>query len=411
MKPHIQLIVFACLVAFGHIHSRAQSEALPQQRPPRVRPRPQQPDKQSVHDSQWQPIIEMDGLVFPSLILATATMKAPPLPPAYVGDAFGLFGVEIISPKNNCSVDLTIRVDEIAPPSEYEATLPREGVAYEIFPPLEYRFERLRRVVQPFPINVVFKVRIDGGSLMTVARRAQVRPINECPFAWGHRDRNVHPQSWMFAAYVNEDHPWIDDLLREAINTGAVSQFVGYQGGQNNVYLQVFAIWDALQRRGFTYSNIATTSALSKYVFSERVRFLSDSIKTSQANCVDGSVLFASILRKIGLDVFLVLQPGHCFLGFWLDPQRRTPVFLETTMLGNTNLRQYSDDGTLSGSLAQIFGGQTKNQASYQSFVAAINIGLQEVQRVSPSEARNNPQYQIVDIARARQMGIAPLTW
>jgi len=351
----------------------------------------------------------MDGLVFPSLILTTATMNSPPPPPTYVGDAFGLFGISITSPKDNCSVDVTIQVDEIARTAEYEATLPRKGVVYEIFPPLEYRFDRLMRVIQPFPINIVFKVKIDDGPLMTVSHRAQVRPINECPYAWDHRDGNIRQQHWMFAAYVNEDHPWIDGLLREAINTGVVSRFVGYQGSKNEVISQVFAIWNVLQRRGFKYSSITTTSAISNRVYSQRVRFLSDSITTSQANCVDGSVLFASVLRKIGLDVFLVLMPGHCLIGFWLDGQHRQSLFLETTMLGQTNLQRYSEDGSLSGSLAQILGQQTRNQASYQSFSAAISVGLQKVRSISPAEARNNPQYQMIDIGEARKRGISPL--
>lgn len=403
--------MFICLGLLGYVHSYAQSEASQQQQTPRVRPRPGQSQTPPDHDAQWQPIIEMDGLVFPSLILATATMKQPPTPPTYVGDPQGLFGISITSPKDDCSVDLTIQVDEIAPSAEYEVTLPRKGVTYEIFPSLEYRFDRLRRVIQPFPINIVFKVKIDEEPLMTVSRRAQVRPINECPFAWDHRDGKVRAQGWMYAAYVNEDHPWIDEILREAINTGAVPNFTGYQSGQDYVFQQVFAIWNVLQRRGFKYSSITTTSAISKRVYSQRVRFLSDSIKTSQANCLDGSVLFASILRRIGLDVFLELQPGHCLLGFWLDPKHRGVAFLETTMLGNTNLGNYSEDGTFAGALGRLGGMATKNQASYQSFSAAISAGNHKVSNVSPLESRSNPQYQRVEIANARQRGISPIAW
>jgi len=407
-------ICFICLLLLGHVDSYAQGKQTskqPQQKTPSVRQQQEKSRDQLARDTQWQPIIEMDKLIFPSMILATATIKQSSASPTYVGDAYGLFGISITSPKDDCLVDLTIQVDEIASPAIYEATLPRKGVTYEIFPPLEYRFDRLIRVIQPFPINIVFKVKVDGGPLMTVAHRAQVRPINECPFAWRHRTGPVQQQGWMFAAYVNEDHPWIEGLLNEAINTGVVNRFVGYQGSRNDVITQVFSIWNVLQRRGFKYSSITTTSALSNNVFSQRVRFLSDSIKTSQANCVDGSVLFASVLRKIGLDVFLVLQPGHCFLGFWLDSQHQNSMFLETTMLGNTNLQNYGEDGTLRGALAELLGHNTRNQASFQSFSAATTVGLQKARSVSPAEARTNSQYQMVDISEARKRGISPLAW
>ena len=38
-------------------------------------------------------------------------------------------------------------------------------------------------------------------------------------------------------------------------------------------------------------------------------------LKIHQANCADGSVFMASILRKIGYDVSLVLGPGHMWNG------------------------------------------------------------------------------------------------
>ena len=62
----------------------------------------------------------MDGIVFPSMILATATAKQQSTPTTYVGDTYGLFGISITSPKDNCQVELTIQVDEIASPAVYD---------------------------------------------------------------------------------------------------------------------------------------------------------------------------------------------------------------------------------------------------------------------------------------------------
>jgi hypothetical protein len=84
---------------------------------------------------------------------------------------------------------------------------------------------------------------------------------------------------------------------------------LGYQGSEDDVLNQVFAIWNVFQRRGIKYSSITTTSSTSKKVASQYVRTFSDILNAKQANCVEGSILFASVLRKIGMAPFLVLLP------------------------------------------------------------------------------------------------------
>jgi hypothetical protein len=102
-------------------------------------------------------------------------------------------------------------------------------------------------------------------------------------------------------------------------------------------------------------SSITTATGESPAVKSQYVRFPGDSIRTSQANCVDGSALFASVLRRIGIDPVLVVIPGHCFLAFYLDRDQRTAAWLETTMLGSATLSQYPAENRVSGKLAHLF--------------------------------------------------------
>ena len=65
---------------------------------------------------------------------------------------------------------------------------------------------------------------------------------------------------------------------------------------------QVYALWHTLQRRDFKYSSVSNSSLSSNVVYSQRVRTISDALGASQINCVDGSVLFASLLRAINID-------------------------------------------------------------------------------------------------------------
>lgn len=62
------------------------------------------------------------------------------------------------------------------------------------------------------------------------------------------------------------------------------------------------------------------------------------SITNTQANCVDGSVLFASILRKISIKPFLVTIPGHMYVGFFLSLDKSDFVGLETTVIGERRM-------------------------------------------------------------------------
>lgn len=148
--------------------------------------------------------------------------------------------------------------------------------------------------------------------------------------------RAAQDLSWVFAAYVNEDHPWIEKILQETLKRGKARQFVGYtQAGPADVDRQVEAIYDMLQRSGIKCSSIVTTSAVSDRVDSQHVRFLTDSLKSSQANCIDGTVTMASILRKIAIHSYVILGPGHAMLGYSLTDDPRTGIAaLETTMIG-----------------------------------------------------------------------------
>ena len=77
----------------------------------------------------------------------------------------------------------------------------------------------------------------------------------------------------MFAAYVNEENPQIDKILREALNTRIVNRFSGYQSQRPNaVQNQVYALWNVLQKRDFKYSSISANSLASNKVFAQRVR-------------------------------------------------------------------------------------------------------------------------------------------
>ena len=303
----------------------------------------------------------MDRQLFPSLIIATATQRpsedgeeAKEPDPYMLGDQFGVVGVSIKAPKADAQVTVTLKENELMAAATWSGELPEEGKDYSIAPQVSYKFDRLRKVTQQVPMGVTFEVEVDGEFAGEKTETLQVRSINDCPFAVSNAEETVEEEDapagstemgWMFAAYVNENHPMLDKVLQEALETKIVGGFRVTTHEHEETLKQVFAVWSALQKRGIQYSSTTTTPGGSESVKSQYVRFVDQSLTNTQANCVDGSVLLASILRKISIEPFLVTVPGHMYVGFYLGAGKSQFIALETTVIGLPDMAEEKKPG------------------------------------------------------------------
>jgi hypothetical protein len=170
--------------------------------------------------------------------------------------------------------------------------------------------------------------------------------------------------------------------------------------------LQVQAIWAAFLHRGLKYSSITATSTSNDKIESQYIRTLGESFENLQANCADGSVLFASVLRKIGIEPVLVCVPGHMYLGFYRYYDYANSVFdssdlvfLETTRMGDIDLSEYRGDDYLQSLIIEF------------SFKLALLDGMGEFERAkSKFDDDEETEYQIIDIKKMRSQGIMPVT-
>lgn len=207
---------------------------------------------------------------------------------------------------------------------------PQAGSEVYLMPEIPWQYEALYKQLASTPLNFYFRLFDDEGNKVEKVVPLLLRSVNDCIFQYKELDL-----SFLFAAFIQEEHPEIDKILKEALNTKMVSAVVGYQGNEEMTHKQVAAIWRVLHDRGFQYSSITSTAGTSSKIASQAVRTFDNAIKTQQANCVDGTIVFASILRKIGISPLLVIVPGHCFLGYYTDKTKKNIVFLETTLLSN----------------------------------------------------------------------------
>jgi len=347
--------------------------------------------------------VDTDQL-FPAEILAVAARRVKEKAPArYLGDPNSALGVLLTSSAADVHVRVSVKVDGLAEQSSFETTIPEANQQYEIWPTIRFNTRTLAKIQESFPTTAVFSVSVNGVAAGEQSRMIQVRSVNDVPLEYVTKDKQVFDVSPLFTAFVNENHPYIDRILREALRVNVVQHFAGYQGSPQDVYREIFAVWNVFQRQGVKYSSITTASGESEAVFSQHVRFLDEAIENSQANCVDGTVLFASVLYKLGIYPVLVLVPGHMFLGFYTDAQRQQISFLETTLIGSPGLNDLqrewifkTDDGYLSSE-------------SYKQFSYALDFANEEFQKVRPQFEANTPGYMLIDVQAARRAGISPI--
>jgi len=365
---------------------------------------------------EWEPDVYPRGNIFPSFLIGTARVDLPEELFAvwegnHLGDPQGVIGITVAEVKAGSKIDVTVKANEFMAESRLVKTVKEDMTDLLIHPKIAYKYDALAKVTQAVPLNITISLSIDGKSEGEKVITTTMRSINDCLFgveevAEDEEEARTSDYSWVFAAYVNENHPLVDSLLKEALDTGIVSSFDGYQSGDSEqVLLQIFSIWNMMQRHGLKYSNVTTTAAEDDGVYSQHVRLFDESVQASQANCVDGTVLLAAILRKIGLRPALVLVPGHMFLAVDLDDE--TTIGIETTLLGETDLRPVKDR-----TAAQLKKIETRRaEKSWQSFESAVSVGTEALEEAADKIASDDLSYQLIDLADAREAGILPITY
>lgn len=210
------------------------------------------------------------------------------------------------------------------------------------------------------------------------------------------------------AAYVNEEHPQIDKLLREALDTRIVNRFLGYQGNAHqseNVDKQVYALWNVLQKRNFKYSSTTNTSLSSNVVYTQRVRTLDDALESSQINCVDGSVLLASLMKAININPILVRIPGHMFVGYYTDKSHKNMNFLETTMIGDVNLDDFFPDEKLDSTMV----GKSQNQMSKLTYEKSKEYATRKYRENDSLIHSGKVNYMFLEIDKKTRAQVQPI--
>lgn len=344
--------------------------------------------------------------MFPSYELAFAKMNlkelgpegpnSPEDAPQYEQSAQGsTLGVRLYKIKRGDEYEITLVSDGYRPllidKSVYKFTAKEDAATAIAYPDLNFNYSMLRENRQTQLFKIIATVKRNKGTPLTQMKTWQLRQINDCLLTakgkilqknGGVRMEAVKIAPLTLSGFVNENHPAIPDILESALRTNIVDRFSGLQGNSDEQVLrQLAAIWAALEKEKLSYSSIAATTPSVAVV--QHVRMIDDTLRSSQANCADGSVLFASIAYKIGLDPQLVLSPGHCYVAVRLPSGAM--IGIEMTVIGRKSFGEAIEIAT------------SKSKASLENNRSKFDAA-------DPSTG-----YMIVSISGCRKLGIQPI--
>jgi hypothetical protein len=354
--------------------------------------------------ADWSVRVTPFNGIYPSLELSQAQRSNASADTFTLGAGSGLIAVALTSRHAGENIVVSTRIPEFERTQKLHAVLTQPNHRYELYPPLQWDPAWLPPHGKPVPANIEFAVERDGVAAGIHTEHVTIHPFDEALY-FVRDGTDTVDLSWIFAAYVDENDGVVDEVIDRAKSSGIVNEFDGYaRGDADAVYVQAWGIWSAIGERGIRYSNADPAIQRGPHVFSQRVRLLSETWNDRSANCIDGSVLIASVLQRIGIRSFLVLVPGHAFLGFYTDAGGQHAAYLETTLLGAnvaaSSTPSFARDVTMS----------PENKRSLASFTAALAAGRVHHARVGAKlDGRHRPDYELIDISAARSFGIRPI--
>lgn len=261
--------------------------------------------------------------------------------------------------------------------------------------PLELRPDALKVASVTEKITSSFKVKVIIDALQTDTKSVIcecVFPIDIMPYdQW--LGTKILPQC--LASFVLPNHPAINEVVVKAASIlkdlTHSSAFNEYQSGNpNEVRKQVAAIYGALHAENIVYRALPA----SFETIGQRITLPDQVLATKLGNCIELSLLFASVLESVGINSGIILQQGHAYLAVWLVD----------------DCCQYSvcdDPSFIEKKCSEGIGEMIVIECTE---VTSENTSFEEAQRIAKDKLANLKKFQCyIDIRRCRLERILPL--
>lgn len=200
--------------------------------------------------------------------------------------------------------------------------------------------DRLAGVTELTSASINLRIEdIDGALEMQRSMPVRLLSRNYVPLAV----RNPVTSEWndlsrYLGAFVTPNAPEIIDFLRTVAEHHPRGRLVGYlsKSPEDSPESQVRAVFEALRAAGTRYIHSVTAFNPDVRTFGQRIRLPREALATPAGNCIDGTLLVASLLEAASLNPAIVLLPGHAFVGWAPTPGKDDWDYLETTLIGGS---------------------------------------------------------------------------
>ncbi|NMC76450.1 MAG: zinc ribbon domain-containing protein [Candidatus Methanofastidiosa archaeon] len=146
-------------------------------------------------------------------------------------------------------------------------------------------------------------------------------------------------------AWVTPTNPKVEMLIRSAANRLEHESMFGYQGTEEDVYDQLQAIYYTI-KDDYKIRYISTPVSLYGEN-SQRIRLPSEVINQKSGNCIETTLLWASVIEALDMNPYLIFIPGHAFIACEKNNGSGEYFFIETTDIGPDDTFEIAiEDGT-----------------------------------------------------------------
>lgn len=357
-----------------------------------VLPRP------AVCAADWQVRISPDDALYPVLDLSQRPSTGPDA--QRYGDGSGMLAIEVTAAQDGERVDLRVTAPGLREAAHVQAVLPRAGGHYTLRPRLQWNRTALAGLEKPQDVEAEFALRRGDAPAEHRRRTIRLHPLSEALYYV--RDGKDHVDlGWIFAAYADPGSRVIDRILDEVAERHPFLPLTPGRRTPAQALASAYVVWEVLQLHGVRYADEDPGLARGPSVWSQHVRLHDAVWNERRANCIDGSLLLAAALERLGLRSVLLLVPRHALLAFYTGDSG-DPVFVETTLLGARQLAVRPKPGFV-GELSLI------DSDALDSFSAALVAGKARYSREAAGFGQRKPDYQWIDLTTARSYGIIPL--
>jgi len=233
------------------------------------------------------------------------------------------------------SIKVTVEISGVTDTStETIALPPGKQVTTMISPPLKIDFDVTKlRAARTSQIAVHLVDPRTGASLLDRTFPVEILPRDSLPLRRSVGSDDLRPTFEYAVAWVTPNAPEIDAFLKLA--KARLPGHSAFSGMQQGTLVQVKALFDELKAHGVTY--VEDPRIFDERGAVQRTRLPAEVLASTNAQCLEGTLMYASLMEAIGLAPVLVFKTGHAFVAWKPSRYDHTAAplfFLETTLTG-----------------------------------------------------------------------------